>query len=98
MSSDQHIQKGLQNKIGAIFQPKGKTVSDEIWSGPHRLVGTEIWLENDGREKILLEGVTGIEFREGKILFQTVLGERLILQTEWTRVTLRESGFILQMK
>jgi predicted RNA-binding protein len=99
MSCDQHFERCLQNKFDTIFQAKSKTAFEkEISATPHRLIGTEVWLEAGGKEEIFLEGVTGIEFREGNVIFQTVLGERISFDGELERVTLREGGVVLQTK
>ncbi|TAK08918.1 MAG: CooT family nickel-binding protein [Candidatus Manganitrophaceae bacterium] len=99
MSCDEYFERCLQKKYDAVLRPKDKAISREDGSAqPHRLLGTDICLESDGREEIFLEAVTGIEFREGKILFQTALGEILPLRCKLERVILREGGVVLQTK
>lgn len=99
MSCDQYFERCLQDKFNTIFQSENKAPSlKEVPSAPHHLIGTEIWLEAGGKEVIFLEGVTGLQFREGKVVFQTVLGETLTLKGELSRVTLREGGLVLQGK
>lgn len=99
MSCDQYFERCLQNKFDANFRSPGNAETHEkISSAPHRLLGTEIWLDAGGREEVFLEGVTGIQLLDGKILFQTVLGETLSLKGEVDRVTLREGSIVLQTK
>jgi hypothetical protein len=99
MSCDQHFERCLQNKFDTLSGAGNKPGSHhEVAAAPHRLIGNEIWAETEGREVLFLEGVTGIEFRDGMILFQTVLGETLSIQGALARVTLREEGVILQAK
>ncbi|MBI3803220.1 MAG: CooT family nickel-binding protein [Nitrospirae bacterium] len=62
------------------------------------MVGTEIWLRDQrDEEKILAEGVTKIEFREGEIIFQTVLGEEIRVKADIQRSLLTEQGFIFEV-
>lgn len=99
MSCDQYFERCLQEKFNTIFQSENKAPSPkESSSAPHHLIGTEIWLEAGGKEVIFLEGVTGLQFHEGKVIFQTVLGETIAFEGELARVTLREGGLILQAK
>lgn len=97
MSCDQDFERCLQNKFDMAFRSKNRMKPyHAVSSEPHRLIGTEIWFESGGREVIFLEGVTGIEFRDGKVVFQTVLGETISLTGEMERVTLRQGEGILQ--
>lgn len=99
MSCDQHFERCLQDKFDTVFQFKNKKTShEEVSAAPHRLIGTEIWLEAGGEEVIFLEGVTGLQFCEGKVIFRTVLGETITLEGELARMTVREGGVILQAK
>lgn len=99
MSCDAHFEQCLQNKFDLILGYENRKKSHEaVSAGPHRLVGTEIWMEADGKKEIFLEGVTGIEFKEGGILLQTVLGETLSLRGALERVLLREWGLVIQTK
>ncbi|MDC4206621.1 MAG: CooT family nickel-binding protein [Candidatus Manganitrophus sp.] len=57
---------------------------------PFRPMGKSIWLEFPGSEDLLLEGITRIEFKEGGILFHSVLWETISIQNRLERVALRE--------
>jgi predicted RNA-binding protein len=99
MSCNQRFDRCLQGKFDKLFRSEKRATSqEEVSAGPHRLIGTEIWGGTEGKEEILLEGVTGIEFHERKILFRTVLGESLLIQGEVVRLTLREGGVILEAR
>ena len=99
MSCDQHFERCLQNKFDTLLQSnKKQTTQKEVLAAAHRLIGTEVWLQAGGKEEIFLKGVTGIEFREGNVAFQTVLGERLSFDGELERVTLRDGGVVLQIR
>ncbi|MCG3117508.1 MAG: CooT family nickel-binding protein [Candidatus Manganitrophus sp. SA1] len=99
MSCDQHFERCLQNKFDMAFGSKNKKRSHKnVSAAPHRLYGTEVWLEAGGKGVVFLEGVTGIQFCDGKVIFQTVLGETIPLEGELERVTIREGGLICQAK
>jgi predicted RNA-binding protein len=97
MSCDQYFERCLQNKFDAVSPPKNESASHEMVSAaPHRLVGADVWLDAFGKQEIFLEGVIEIEFHEGKLVFQTVLGETLVLQGQLEGVILREGKLVLQ--
>lgn len=95
MACDTFFERSVQNRISRAFPAKKEAAAD-LLGRPHQLIGTEIWLQERDDEKLLLEGVTRIEFRDGEISFHTVLGDEIRVRAEIKKGLLLDERFILE--
>lgn len=97
MACDRFFEKSAQSRI---VPTPSNSKKDPVLYQPHQLVGTEIWLQDQYQqeEKIFLEGVTKIEFREGEISFHTILGDEIRLRGEIKKSLLLEKGFVFELE
>lgn len=95
MACDAFFERSVQNRISRAFPAKEEAATD-LLGRPHQLIGTEIWLQEGDDEKLLLEGVTRIEFRDGEISFHTVLGDEIRVRAEIKKGLLLDKRFILE--
>jgi hypothetical protein len=96
MACDAYFERSIQSRIDRAF-PILKVNQQDLLNQPHQLVGTEIWLREQDEEKILLEGVTKIEFSEGGLSFHTVLGEEIRVEAEIKKSLLLDRRFVFEL-
>ena len=98
MSCDEAFERCIQKRFDDAYPAKGKEKpTDQRIREPHRLIGVEIQIKVAHAEKTFLEGVTKIEFHEGRITFHTVLGEEIHLRAEIEKVMIRRRSFSFQV-
>jgi hypothetical protein len=95
MACDAFFERSIQGRVNDAF-PAKEQGADNLLGQPHQLIGTEIWLQEREDEKLLLEGVTRIEFREGEISFHTSLGEEIRVRAEIKKGLLLEKRFVFE--
>lgn len=97
MSCDEAFERCIQKKFDHAFPaaPEERTV-EEILEGPHRLIGAEIRMKVNYSEETFLEGVTRIEFHEGRVAFHTVLGEEIHVTAGIEKVIIEKRSLALQ--